>query len=206
VAATAERSLGHRFELVSRPSWLLQCALSEWNLAQFDLSQSPAARRSQRWRRNLRRWRSSPQFRAARWGLGALLAVQLVGLNAVAWAERNALNEKRVAVAQTLQQTFPQVTLVLDAPVQMQRELTLLLKSSGALSFGDLESQLAGVAAAASDPQTIPTTIVYSNEESRLGGWRGPPETLSALAQALERNGWQVRVEGNELLLRAARP
>ncbi|MFN3492866.1 MAG: type II secretion system protein GspL, partial [Hydrogenophaga sp.] len=83
VAATAERSLGHRFELVSRPSWLLQCALSEWNLAQFALSQSPAARRSQRWRRNLRRWRSSPQFRAARWGLGALLAVQLVGLNAV---------------------------------------------------------------------------------------------------------------------------
>lgn len=206
VAAVAERALGHRFELVSRPSWLLQCALSDWNLAQFDLSQSAAARRGQRWRRNLRRWRSSPTFRAARWGLAALIAVQLVGLNAAAWAERNALNAKRMAVAQTLQQTFPHVTLVLDAPVQMQRELSLLLKSSGTLSTGDLESQLAGVAVASGAPDTIPTTIAYRNDESRLGGWRGSPETLNALVQVLERNGWQVRIEGSELVLKAAQP
>jgi general secretion pathway protein L len=206
VSALAERALNHRFDLVSRPSWLLQCAFSDWNLAQFDLSQSSGARRGERWRRNFRRWRSAPAFRAARWGLAALVVVQLVGLNAAAWAERNALASKRAAVAQTLQQTFPHITLVLDAPVQMQRELSILLKTTGTLSSADLENQLAVIAQSAGEPRPFPTTIAYSNSEGRFGGWRGPGEALTALRETLERNGWQVRLEGEELTLRPSMP
>ena len=122
--------LQQRFELVARPAWLLRCAQSDWNLAQFDLSLSAGVRRSQRLRRTLRQWRSAPAWRPARWGLAALVGAQLLGLNAAAWHERSLLSAKQEAVQQTLQTSFPQVTLVLDAPVQMQRELARLQQAS----------------------------------------------------------------------------
>ncbi len=206
VAAMAERALNQRFDLVSRPSWLLQCAFSDWNLAQFDLSLSSGARRGQRWRRTVRRWRSSPSFRAARWGLAALVAVQLVGLNVTAWAERSAIDAKKVAVRQTLQQTFPHVSLVLDAPVQMQRELSQLLKVSGALAPGDLENQLGVIAQSSVEPRPFPTSIAYSDNEGSFGAWRGSEESLNALIQAMERVGWQVRVEGSDMFIRPPMP
>lgn len=206
VAALAERALGQRFDLVSRPSWLLQCAFSDWNLAQFDLSLSSGARRGQRWRRTFRRWRSAPAFRAARWGLAALVAVQLVGLNVTAWAERDALESKKAAVTRTLQQTFPHVTLVLDAPVQMQRELSQLLKQSGTLSPGDLENLLATIAQSSNEPRPFPTTVAYGNNEGRFGAWRGTEEAQLTLRQNLERSGWQVYLEGSDMLLRPASP
>ncbi|MDO8905468.1 type II secretion system protein GspL [Hydrogenophaga sp.] len=206
VAAMAERALNQRFDLVSRPSWLLQCAFSDWNLAQFDLSLSSGARRGQRWLRTARRWRSSPTFRAARWGLAALVAVQLVGLNVAAWAERNTIEAKKVAARQTLQQTFPHVSLVLDAPVQMQRELTQLLKVSGMLSPADLESLLGTIAQSSVEPRPIPAAIAYSNNEGRFGAWRGSEESLNALIQAMERGGWQVRIEGSDLFIRPPMP
>ena len=53
-AAEAEQLLGQRFELVALPAWLLRCAQSEWNLAQFDLSLSSTARRGQRLRQTRR--------------------------------------------------------------------------------------------------------------------------------------------------------
>jgi general secretion pathway protein L len=206
VAAVAERSLGQRFDLVSRPSWMLQCAFSDWNLAQFDLSLSAGARRGARWRSTLRRWRSAPAFRAARWGLATLVAVQLIGLNVTAYAERNALETKRKAVNQTLQQAFPHVTLVMDAPVQMQRELALLLKRSGALSPGDLENLLATLTQFSGEPRPLPTTITYGNNEGRFGAWRGNEQALAALRQNLERAGWLVHQEGSEIIIRAAAP
>ncbi|MBA4264405.1 MAG: general secretion pathway protein GspL [Comamonadaceae bacterium] len=206
VAAMAERALNQRFDLVSRPSWLLQCAFSDWNLAQFDLSLSSGARRGQRWRRTARRWRSSPAFRAARWGLAALVAVQLVGLNVTAWAERNAIEAKKVAVRQTLQQTFPHVSLVLDAPIQMQRELSQLLKISGTLSPGDLENQLGVIAQSSPEPRPFPTTIAYSDNEGRFGAWRGSEDSLNALIQSMERVGWQVRIEGGDMFVRPPMP
>ncbi len=206
VAALAERSLGQRFDLVSRPSWLLQCAFSDWNLAQFDLSLSAGARRGQRWRSTLRRWRGAPAFRAARWGLAALVAVQLVGLNVTAWAERDAIAAKKAAISQTLQQAFPHVSLVLDAPVQMQRELSQLLKQTGTLSPDDLENLLAAIAQSSREPRPLPATITFGNGEGRFGAWRGGEEALLALRQNLERGGWHVRQEGNEILLRPTTP
>ena len=64
------------------------------------------------------------------------MGAQLLGLNAAAWHERSLLAAKQESVQQTLQGSFPQVTLVLDAPVQMQRELARLQQASGALTPG----------------------------------------------------------------------
>jgi general secretion pathway protein L len=201
VASRAERTFNQRFELVPRPSWLLQCALSDWNLAQFDLSLSAGARRGQRLRHTFRRLRSAPTWRPARWGLGALVAVQLVGLNVAAWSERNSLRAKEQAVTQTLQQTFPSVTLVLDAPAQMQRELSRLQQASGQLSGGDLETMLGAVSQVLPGDGLAATAIAYAPGEARLGRWPGGEDSLRTVQDALERNGWRVRSDGAELTL-----
>jgi general secretion pathway protein L len=205
VAAQAESALDQRFELVPRPDWLLQCARSDWNLAQFDLSLSTGARRGQRLRQSLRRWRSAPAWRPARWGLAALVAVQLMGLNAAAWSERSALQAKQVALRSTLLTTFPQVSLVLDAPVQMQRELGRLQQASGALSARDLETLLTALAQVAPTHLPPPSVLVYADGELRLSEWAADEQTLRELALALERNGWRTRLDGTELSLQAAR-
>ena len=204
VAALAERVLNQRFEPVPRPAWLLQCALSDWNLAQFDLSLSSHARRTQRLRQTLRRWRTAPAWRPARWGLIALVAVHLLGLNAAAWAERHAIEAKQQAVRQTLQQSFPQVTLVLDAPLQMQRELQRLQQASGVLAPTDLEHQLGALAQAAEPGLPMPAAVTYAEGASKLGRFNASDAQLQALQQALQRNGWRARLEGNELSLQAA--
>ncbi len=203
VASLAERAFNQRFDLIAKPAWLLQCAQSDWNLAQFDLSLSSGARRGQRLRQTLRRLRSAPDWRPARWGLGALVAVQLLGLNLAAWSERNSLNAKQQAVTQTLQQTFPQVTLVLDAPVQMQRELSRLQQASGQLSGGDLETLLGALAQNTPIPGAAPGSVNFTPGELRAGGWALDEASLGALQSALERSGWRVRSDGGELTLQA---
>lgn len=201
VAALAERVLDRRFEPVARPRWLMRCAQSDWNLAQFDFSLSAGARRSQRWRRALQQWLSAPQWRPARRGLAALVAVHLVGLNTAAWYERNQLAHKQQLVRQTLQQGFPHVTLVLDAPVQMQRELTRLQQASGALSAGDLETLLGAIDQASGGAPLLPTTLHHTPGEGRLSGWRATEAQLRTLQLTLERSGWRVRLDGGELTI-----
>ena len=201
VASLAERTLDQRFELVPRPVWLLQCAQSDWNLAQFDLSLSSGARRGQRLKQHLRRWRSAPAWRPARWGLAALVAVQLVGLNVAAWAERSSLDAKQSAMRQVLQQGFPQVALVLDAPLQMRRELTRLQQASGTLSAGDLETMLSAMAQVAPGALPEPTAIGFTPGEGRFSGWRASEDQVRTLQQSLEQNGWRARFDGNELTL-----
>lgn len=201
VAGLAERAFNQRFELIAKPTWLLQCAQSDWNLAQFDLSLSAGARRGQRLRQTLRRLRSAPDWRPARWGLGALVAVQLLGLNMAAWSERNSLSAKQQAVTQTLQQTFPQVTLVLDAPVQMQRELSRLRQASGELSGDDLEAMLGALAQNTPIADAAAGSVNFTTGELRAGGWALDDAGLGVVQGALERSGWRVRSDGAELTL-----
>lgn len=200
-AALAERSLGQRFELMPRPQWLLRCAQSDWNLAQFDLSLSSGARRGQRFKQQLQRWRSAPAWRPARWGLAALLVVQLLGLNSAAWSERRSLDAKQQALRQALQEGFPQVTLVLDAPLQMRRELTRLQQASGTLANGDLETLLSALSQAAPGDLPLPTQLNYSPGQARFSGWRASEDQVRTLQQSLTQNGWRADFDGSELTL-----
>lgn len=205
LVALAEHALNQRFEPVPQADWLLRCAQSDWNLAQFDFSLSSGVRRGQRLQKTLRQWRSAPAWRAARWGLAALVGVQLLGLNAAAWHERSALKTKQQAITQTLQQSFPQVTLVLDAPVQMQRELARMQQAGGALTHGDLETMLAALASASDAPEA-PSAIQYNTGEGHFNGWSAESANLQALEQSLQTMGWRVQLEGNNLILRPGQP
>ncbi len=201
VAAQAEQSLDRRLAPVPLHDWLLRVAQSDWNLAQFDLSLSSGARRGQRLRQGLRQFRTAPAWRPARWGLAALLVAQLLGLNAAAWHERSSLDAKRQAVRQTLQQTFPNVTLVLDAPLQMQRELAQLQQAGSQLSGRDLEAMLSALGS--TGPGTAAQRLVYSPGELRL---QAPEDQLRALAQALAGGAWNAQIDGQALRLRPNTP
>lgn len=201
VAAQAEQALDRRLAPVPLHNWLLRVAQSDWNLAQFDLSLSSSARRGQRLRQALRQFRTAPAWRPARWGLAALLVAQLLGLNVAAWQERSSLDAKRQAVRQTLQQTFPNVTLVLDAPLQMQRELAQLQQAGGQLSGRDLEAMLSALGS--SGPGTAAQRLVYSPGELRL---QAPEDQLHAQAQALQGGAWNAQIDGQALRLRPNTP
>lgn len=209
-AALAEQCLDQRVSLLTLPNWLLRCAQSGWNLAQFDLSLSDSARRGQRWRQTWRQWRSGPAWKAARWGLLALVVTQLIGINALAWQEKRALQAKKQALSQILQSAFPGVTLVVDAPVQMQREVSRMRQSSGQLSHNDLEAMLAGLAQASAGNSWDLHSLQYQHQnsgvEARFGGGKTISADWPAVQSALNRAGWQARLDDTTITLRPTQP
>ncbi len=126
VAAQAEALFAHRVPIVQTAERWLQAMRAPWDLAQFDLSTTGRARAGKKFNRVLQTLRHAPEWRAARWGAVLLVAAQLIGLNAWAWKERGVLDAKRSAVSRILTDTFPSVKLVVDAPVQMAREVAAL--------------------------------------------------------------------------------
>jgi general secretion pathway protein L len=125
---------------------LLEAAAWEGNLRQFDLA--PQHRGSRLLREAWRRFRSERAWRPVRWGLVALVAVQLVGLNAWAWQQRQALARQKAAMTSLLQGSFAHVRAVIDPGVQMQKEIELLRASAGRPGETDLEPMLQAVDAA----------------------------------------------------------
>ena len=143
----------------------------------------------------------APQWRAARWGAGVLVVAHLVGLNAWAWQERQALTAKQASVRNTLTQTFPKVQVVVDAPVQMERELAQLRQAAGSVSARDLEPLLAAAGAALPDGR-LPSSIEYTPGELRLRGVTLAPDEESVVSGRLQAAGYRARMDDGSLLLR----
>ncbi|HRP26903.1 MAG TPA: type II secretion system protein GspL [Burkholderiaceae bacterium] len=144
-ATAAERWLDAPVVVLPAAERALQATHSLWDLRQFDL-----ARRSKGTRalRDALRGLRTPAWRPARYGIAALVLTQLVGLNLWAWHLRSTLDAKRESQVALLQSTFPHVRAVLDAPLQMQREVALLRAAAGRPDASDLEPLLRAAAAA----------------------------------------------------------
>jgi general secretion pathway protein L len=142
----------------------------------------------------------SPQWRPARWGAIVLVAANLLGLNAWAWKERSSLAAKRESVRRVLTTTFPQVKLVVDAPLQMEKEVALLRQTAGATSNRDMEAML-GELAAVAPPQRPPTSIDYSAGELRVKGIASIPPDAAALAESLRARGYAAELRGDALVM-----
>ena len=143
-----------------------------------------------------------PQWRAARWATGLLAAAHLVGLNAWAWQEKQALAAKQVAVRGALTTTFPQVKVVVDAPVQMERELTLLRQKAGSVSPRDLEPLMAAAGGALPDGR-VPSAVEFAPGELRLRGVTLAPDEESVFNTRLQAAGYRARTEDGTLLVRS---
>ena len=204
----AEPQLARAAEALQRPvniftaaQRLLQSASYTGDLAQFDLDLGGSTRAR---RRLLDAWQSfakAPQWRAARWATGIAIVAQLIGLNAWAFKENRSIAKRQQQAKQVLQTTFPHVPVIVDAPVQMQRELDVLRSNSGALSAADLEALLAASATISSMPNA--KSLQYQDKQLRITGLDLNPEALSDAQQSLEASGYQLQREGADLVLSA---
>ena len=186
-ARAAQRFMGRPLPLQSPAEHLLEAARSASNLRQFELLSS---HRSLAALRNLGHQMGLPPWRPVRKGLWVLAAVQLAGLNAHAWNQNQQLQARRSGLAEVLRSSFPQVPVVLDAPLQMRTETGRLRTQAGQPAAADLEAGLA--AAAAAWPEGKPAVAGLRFEAGRLTlsspAWTADEQT--AFNQRLAPGGW----------------
>jgi general secretion pathway protein L len=124
-----------------------------------------------------------------------LIALQVLGLNALAWQESSALKAQQASLQNILKTTFPSVTLVIDAPLQMQREVDALQQKSGTASSADLEPLLAALAGVLPAGQT-PQQLHYANQALRVQGVALDGDAASVAR--LKAQGLRLRQDGND--------
>ncbi|MEO5670219.1 MAG: type II secretion system protein GspL [Ramlibacter sp.] len=203
VAALAAQVLQREPDLQQAPQRWVQSAQSGWDLAQFEFASSGRARALKKFGTAWADVLAAPQWKPARWGAVLLVALNLVGLNAWAWRERSALEDKRAAVSRALTETFPQVKVVVDAPIQMEREVAALRQVTGASSRGDLESMLGALSTAAPPGRPL-SALDFSAGELRAKGLATNAEDARALASVLKGQGYAATLQGDSLVVTQA--
>jgi general secretion pathway protein L len=201
-AAPAERWLGSSVTVLTEAERALESARSLWNLRQFDLA---ARHRGTLALRDALRRFLSPGWRPVRVGLVTLAVLQLVGLNAWAWQQRQTIAELQASQEKMLRETFPTVRTVLDAPLQMQRETEVLRAAAGRAGDSDLEALLAAAAAAWPETQGPVQTVRF--EPGRLtlaaAGWN--EQQVAQFRDRLRPGGWAVESADGRIVLSRAR-
>ncbi len=200
VAAVAEAWFKRPVRLLQHAERLLQAAQSPWDLAQFDLAH---ARRDRRWASVTQAFASfmrAPPWRVARVALVLGVLANLVGLNAWALREQATLNAKRQVVRTVLLETFPNIPVVVDAPLQMAREVAALQRASGGAVGTDLESILSSFSAVAPVYYAV-AAIEFGANELRLTG-PSVPDAASVAAQ-LKAAGLRASLQGDQWLISA---
>lgn len=203
VAALAEQVLQHRPELQQAPQRWLQAAQSDWDLAQFEFSRTGRARAMKKIGTAWADLLAAPQWRAARWGAVLLVALNLLGLNAWAWRERAALDDKRMAMRQILTGTFPHVKVAVDPPVQMAKEVAALRQTTGAVSSRDLEAMLGALSSAPLPPRPA-AAIEYASGELRVRGIASSQDEAEPIISALAGQGYAAALQGEMLVVTRA--
>jgi general secretion pathway protein L len=200
VAAAAEQLLALRCTLQQAPQRWLNSGRTRWDLGQFDFASSSRARALKRLATGWAEVLQSPSWRPARWAAVALLAVNVIGLNAAAWKERASFERKREAASQTLRETFPQVRVVVDAPVQMEREVAALRQATGMGSPRDLDAMLGALASALPSGRT-PANLQYTAGQLRATGLALGAEDFRRLASQLQSFGYSATTEGDTVVV-----
>ena len=204
-AAAAEQWLGAPVNVFPPGHRMLQAARTLWNLRQFDLTRRTRGARALR--DSLRKL-FSPEWRPVRFGLGALVLAQIVGLNLWAWHQQNAIAAKRVAMQSLVKAAFPKVSeldIQRDAAAVMQRETNNLRALAGRPGDTDLEAMLQ--AASSAWPAERPATDNLRFEPGKLtlsaGGWN--EGQIEQFRSVLRPGGWQVEASEGRLTLTRAR-
>ena len=180
----------------------LAASHSAWDLAQFELDQGRQSRLQRQLRDGWQSFWHAPQWRAARLAMLIALIAQLVGLNAWAWKQNRAVADKQRQVQLALTDTFPKVPIVVDAPVQMQRELARLRSETGAISSADLEAlltasaQIPGIGGA--------QALDFKDQQLRIKGVSLEAEALADVQDKLTSLGYALQREGVDLMLTAS--
>ncbi|ARU06333.1 hypothetical protein CCO03_18095 [Comamonas serinivorans] len=198
VVESAETVLQVPLRLQARADRFMAAVQSDWDLAQMEFASTGWARASKRatsvWRNVLH----GASWRPVRWGLGLVLLANLIGLNALAWKAQQAHDQRKQAMNEVLTRTFPQVRVVVDAPIQMAREVGLLRQATGALNGGDMDAMMSAVAPHLGG--ATPTEVGYNApNELVLKGVPLPADQLEALNQAVAAQRLTATLNGADL-------
>lgn len=200
VAALAEHMFKRTAMLQTRAQRAVAASQANWDLAQFDLMRT----RGTRTRKHLNAVASTllraPQWRAARCAALAVVIVNLAGLQAWAWKEQSALTAKRTAIQNILTSTFPEVRVVVDAPLQMARAASDAQRQSGSASGSDLEAMLGQFQAVAPGAPT-PAAIEFVAGELQLKGMDAALPALADVTSRLQFSGYTARWDNDTLVI-----
>lgn len=197
-AALAEQLLHREATVQHRAQRLQDSTDTDWNLAQDEFASRNAVLRCAG--DAALTLLQAPAWRPARWAFAFLCAVQVVGLNAQAWQARQALSSQRNAIQNVLLSTFPNTTVVVDAPLQMQRAVDALGQSSGQAQARDLERMLEAFGML-SLTSNAPAAIEFVAGELRLSGMNTDPDATQGLRDGLQARGYRTRLDGNTLVI-----
>ena len=204
VAAIAEEALQRRAQVMQNSQHTMQAATQAKalgiDLAQGEMLLSGSGRRLHNLAEGVCNFLFSPQWGAARWGMAVILLANVLGLNLWAWKQASEVQARRDQMKQILSSSFPNVKVVVDAPLQMQRELVALRQSQGQLSGRDFESIYARFASLASI-NTAPSAIEYIANEVSIIGTNLPASQLESLAPKLQYAGLAVRSDAQRLIV-----
>ena len=202
VAGIAEQLLQQKFVLQQAPQRWVQATRTRWDLAQFEFASSGRARALKKLASGWGEVLHGKPWRPARWAAIVLVVANLAGLNAWAWKERTSLADKRQAVQGVLRETFPQVRVIVDAPVQMEREVANLRQQTGMASPRDLDALLAALASALPANRT-PAALEYGGGQLRAGGLALSGEDARGVIAHLRTLGYTGSTEGDVLVVAA---
>lgn len=204
--AAAEQWLGGPVRVMLPGARLLQAGRSLWNLRQFELARRTRGGRALR--DSLRKF-FSVEWRPFRYGLAALVAAQIVGLNLWAWHEKNEVATRQAAMQGLVRATYPNVgneDVQRDADAVMQRESQTLRTLAGKPGDNDLESMLQ--AAASAWPPERPPVDTLRFEPGRLtlaaNGWTD--EQIGQFRSLMRTTGWAVESTEGRLVVSRASP
>jgi general secretion pathway protein L len=202
VAAVAESVFKRPVVLVPHAERLLQAAQSPWDMAQFDLAHAERERRWAKVTLALSSFWRAPQWRVARLAVVVGVVANLIGLNAFALREQALLSAKRQAVRAVLTDTFPKIPVVVDAPIQMAREVAALQRANGVTKGDDLESMLESFSSAAPDKYVL-SAIEYAANELRIKG--SPVADAADFVDKVNAAGLQASQQGEQWLISAGK-
>lgn len=201
VAAQSERWLGTSVTVVTPAERALAVVDCPWNLRQFELAPRTRGIRALR---HLLRGLMRRNWKPVRWGLAGLVAVQLLGLNLLAWQQAHQVKAKKQAMEGMLTTSFPQVRAIRDASVQMQRETDMLRAIAGRSSDQDLESLLAAAATAWPAERGPVDSLAFESGKLVLSSNGWSDANIQQFRSQLQSEGWQLdAAEGRLTLSRA---
>jgi len=185
---------------------LLQAARSLWNLRQFELAQR---NRGTRALRDSVRQFMRPAWRPVRWGLAALVAAQLVGLNLWAWHQKGAVAQRLEALRSVVKQSFPrasEIDIQRDAGAVMARETQALRAAAGKPGETDFETMLQAAASAWPEGRAPAENLRFEPGKLTLSAAGWSPDQIEHFRSLLRPAGWQVDSAEGRLTMSRVRP
>ncbi len=192
-----QRQLQLQPELQATTQRWLAASQSNWDLAQGEWAQGRQQKLLRLLQTGLQNLRHAPAWFPVRLGLVALLMIQVIALNVLAWQESQISQKLQAQLPAMLKSAFPKVTVVIDPVLQMQREVDALKLASGRLSPSDFEPLLAALGSVL-PPGETPTQLHYVAQGLQLQGIDLEVEQVSQAQARLRELGYVLRQEGDD--------